>query len=335
MKNDKSLTIKKFFLRYSIICLLFFIVIILCFVDTSLVSFRNIRNIFSDATPVFLFSMGMALCLFLGNVNLSAGSTASLAGIIAGSLVQRLDTAGRIFPVLPVFPAYIVIPLIVALFYVLGVLCSIFQNKTKITLWFLSLAIASIFTGISFLYISNPETYVTQITGFSNQFLQFGIGYIGANQTYSIPVTLITSIIVIAGTCFFLRYKNIEIITKDVKNQITPEKQQTLFACSMALFALAGMMLTARNGVASPTFGIDNTLDAITICLIAGFSLTGKHGSLWAVFIASIAYIALIYCITFIGLNQYVAYIIKGILLIWAVILEKRIYEKEEKALHE
>ncbi len=336
MKGDISSKLKKFFLQYSIATVLIVIIITLCLIDSTLVSVRNIRNIVSDAAPITLMVIGMAICLYSGFIDLSAGSIATLSGILAGSLVQRVDTAGKVLSFLPTIPAFVVIPLIVALFYALGYFYGLFLYKTKLPSWFITLAVSSIFMGIGYIYLSSPDSSIYQISGFSNQFLQFGIGYIGSGPTHSVPYSIIISVIVLIGLWIYLKHYKLDFktLTTSLEKRNTKANVAKLFACSTALFSLAGIMITARNGIATPSIGFGLTSDAIAICLIASFSLRGKKGKYRSAIIAAFIYTSLVYCITFIGINQYTSLILRGIILICAVLLEKHIEDKE-KALTE
>ncbi len=334
MKGSFSHTAKKFLIKYSIACSLIVVIIVFCLIDTTLVSVRNIRNVVSDVAPILLMSAGMAICLFSGFVDLSAGAIAALSGIIAGSLVQRLDTAGRIFSFLPPLPAFLVIPIVIALFYAFGMFYGFLLQKTKIPSWFFTLAASSVLMGLGYLYVSISEIANMQVTGFTNQFLNFGVGYIGTGPTYSVPFSILTSIIVLTLLWLYLQHNKLDFNHKNAEldKRNTKRNLRKLFACSTALFSLAGILICARDGVATPTIGFGLTSDALVICLIAGFSLQGSKGSFMLTFVAAIIYIAIIYCLTFIGVNPYFSLVIRGIILVSAVLLEKHINntQKEE-----
>ncbi len=333
MTQSVTDTLKKFFIRYSIASVLAIIIVALCLIDSTMVSVRSLRNIISDAAPILLMSSGMALCLFSGYVDLSAGAVAAFSGILAGSFVQRADIAGRIFSLIPAIPAFIVIPVIISVFYAIGMLYGLFISKSKVPSWFFTLALSSVLMGLGYVYVSIPESDILQVSGFTNQFLQFGVGYVGSGPTYSLPFTILTTIIVLILLWTTMRYNKIEfkIQHSALEKRNTTRNLKTMFACSTALFSLAGIMITARNGIATPTIGFGLTSDALAICLIASFSLSGGKGNLKAVIISTFIYTTLLYCITFIGVNQYVSLIIRGIILIAAVSLELHIKNAEKE----
>ncbi len=332
MKNDMTHKIKKFLNHYVIACSLLLIILVLCLVDTTLVSVRNFRNIVSNLAPMLLLSSGMALCLFSGYVDLSAGAIAAFSGLIAGSFVQRPDIAGRIFSFLPAISPFIIIPITIVLFYLLGMLYGTIIHSKKIPSWFFTLAFSSILMGLGYMYVNIPETQINQVSGFSSQFLQFGVGYIGSGPTYSIPFTIIVSVIALTLVWFYLCKSKLELKPhfSHLERRNSKKNVRLIFSFSCALFSLAGIMITARNGVASPTIGFGVTSDALAICLIAGFSLYGSKGNLKAVFISAFIYCTLIYCVTFIGMNEYISLVIRGIILLCAMLLELQVFSRPQ-----
>ncbi len=333
MKEALSLKLKHFLQKYSISCILVLVTIILCLLDTTLLSIRNMRNIISDAAPIFLMATGMALCMYSGFIDLSAGALASFAGIIAGSFVQRSDAAGRIIPFLPPIPAFVVIPLIVALFYSLGRFYVRFLYKNKIPSWFFTLAISSILMGLSYIFVSTSDIGNMQISGFTNQFLQFGVGYIGTGPTYSVPLTILIVIATLTLLMMYLKRHNLQLKnnTVDMQERNTKANLNIIFGCSTALFALAGIMVTARNAAAVPAIGFGLTSEAIAICLMAKFSIKGGTGNIRSIIIVSIVYAALIYCVTYVGVSQYISLVLRGIIIVFSLTLDTRkIHRKEE-----
>ncbi len=332
MKETLTHRFKQFFIQNAIASSLVFIILVVCLFDSTLLSIRNIRNILSDAAPIFLMSSGMALCLYSGYIDLSAGALASFAGIIAGSFVQRNDAAGRVIPFLPPMPAIIIVPLIVALFYVLGTFYGRFVWKRKIPSWFLTLALSSVIMGLGYMIVSSTNIGVSEITGFTNQFVQFGIGYIGSGPTYSLPLTVLIVFCALMGLWAYLRHHKLVFKSKveNLNERNTEANVKILFGCSTALFALAGILVTARNGVAAPTISFGLTSDAIAICLMAKFSLQGGKGKLRTTFITTLIYIALIYCLSYVGLSEYSSLVIRGIILICAILLELHIENKSK-----
>ena len=322
MNGDFTQKLKVFFIQYSIVCAMFVAVVVFCFIDPTLISVRNIRNIFSDLAPLVIASIGVALCFFTGHMDITSGVLASFAGLIAGSFMQRMDLTARFFS-FGAASAFIIIPLIVILFSLFGALYAFIVAKTKIHIRIFSLASIVLLLGVSHVYASYYNFDTLEIAGFTDQFLSFGAGYVGSSPANSIPFTVITSIIVVIAVFVYFKFLKLDFNKIGMDDSAKSFKNLNLFYMpATALFALAGIMIAARNNVATPTFAINLSTETITICLIAGLSLKNNRGNLIAVIITSFLYAALMYCVKFIGLNSYLTIVIQGLLFMGAVFLD-------------
>ncbi len=332
MKKTISQNFKEFVIKYSIGSILLLFIAIFFIIEPSLFTFRNLRNILSDSAPMLVISSAMAICMYSAYINFSAGTLSALAGILAGIFVQRTDTANRILSFLPTIPALIVVPIIIVLFYFLGRALGYLIDKIKMASWIFTLGISSFFLGLGYIFTTNTENYSAEITGFSNQFTQIGVGYIGTGPTFSIPFSVIIALIAVIGVRLNLRYNHSEICPKIKRSEkeISKKSLMHMFGISTALFSLGGILLAARSGSASPQLGFGITFDALAICFIGGFSLNGSKGSFRGIFLGSFLYVAMVYSSAYIGISQYLPHILRAIIIIAAVILEDNIRSKHE-----
>ncbi len=332
MKGSILLKIKDFFIQYSIVCVLFVSVVVFCFIDPTLVSVRNVRNVFSNLAPLMLACIGVAFCFFSGHMDITSGVISSLAGLITASFVQRVDLAERFFSFAPV-SVFLIIPAVVILFSLFGFLYAIVIIKTKIHVRIFTLASIVLLLGISYVYASSYNFDTLEIAEFSEQFVGFGIGYVGKNPAYSVPYTVIFSIVIAILAYVYLKVLKIPLINEN--NSKSLKDYILLYVPATALFALAGIMIVARNDSATPISSINFSTEAITICLVAGFSLNGRKGHLLSVIITALFYVAFMYCIKFLGWNSYLTIVIQGVLCMGALFLDYYISHKKTTSITE
>jgi len=100
-----------------------------------------------------------------------------------------------------------------------------------------------------------------------------------------------------------------------------PVKVRTLsvFAVMGGLSALAGVVLTARVGSASPDAGQLLELDAIAACVIGGTSLMGGKGNVFGAILGALMIESLNNGMSLANMEPYWQYIIKGLVLVGAV----------------
>ena len=324
--------IKDILTEYSIVFVMFFAVIIFCFIDPTLVSARNIRNVFSDLAPLLLASIGVAMCFFTGHMDITSGVVAGFAGLIAGALAQRADLTERMYGFGPLSPVLIIL-LVMILFSLIGLLYAVVMAKTTLHARVFTVAFSILLLGLSNMYASTYNFDSLEIAGFSDGFLKFGVGYVGSNPVASIPYTVICMTVMLIAVFIYLKVLNIHIISVHIEDESKNlNKYILLYMPATAFFALAGIMLAARTNSATPTSAIHLSIETITICLIAGFSIKGDRGRLPAVIVAAILYVALMYCIKFLGLNSYSKMVVQGILSIGALLLDYYISNKKETA---
>ena len=88
------------------------------------------------------------------------------------------------------------------------------------------------------------------------------------------------------------------------------------------LYALAGIVLVARVNGAVPDAALGLELDVITACIIGGTSLFGGSGTIQGAILGSLLLTSLNNGMDLIGFSTYLQWIIKGLVLLLAVLLD-------------
>lgn len=111
----------------------------------------------------------------------------------------------------------------------------------------------------------------------------------------------------------------------------------SVFWVTMGVFIMAGILYGfgsffegVRVGTAKFDTGTGYETDAIAACVVGGISFTGGVGKIKGAVIGAIIFTALTYALTFLGLNPYYQYVIKGIIIIAAVSLDCLKYLKKK-----
>ncbi len=92
-----------------------------------------------------------------------------------------------------------------------------------------------------------------------------------------------------------------------------------IFVMSSGLAAIAGIILTARLNASTPAAGNAKELDAIASCVIGGTSMTGGIGTIPGVIVGALVMASLDNGMSLINLESYSQYIVKGLVLTFAV----------------
>ena len=86
----------------------------------------------------------------------------------------------------------------------------------------------------------------------------------------------------------------------------------------------------ARIASANANTGLNYECDAIAACVIGGVSLSGGVGSVGGIVIGVLMFTVINYGLAFIGVNMYWQYIVKGLIILLAVIIDMRKYAKRK-----
>ena len=103
-----------------------------------------------------------------------------------------------------------------------------------------------------------------------------------------------------------------------------------VYALSGVFYALGGMLEAGRIGSATNNLGNMYELDAIAACVVGGVSFSGGVGTVPGVVIGVIIFTVINYGLTYIGVNPYWQFIIKGFIIIAAVALDTMKHSKKK-----
>jgi flagellar basal-body rod protein FlgB len=103
-----------------------------------------------------------------------------------------------------------------------------------------------------------------------------------------------------------------------------------IYALSGVFYAFGGMLEAGRIGSATNNLGFMYELDAIAACVVGGVSFSGGVGTVLGVVTGVIIFTVINYGLTYIGVNPYWQYIIKGGIIIFAVALDSLKYARKK-----
>src|SRR5690606_21595896 len=104
-----------------------------------------------------------------------------------------------------------------------------------------------------------------------------------------------------------------------------------IYAIAGLLSALAGIVVAARGLTAQAGMGTMYELDAIAMAVIGGVSLTGGRGSILGTMIGMVIFGVIISGFTFLRLDAYYQEMIKGVIIVAAVVADVYRQKKRKK----
>lgn len=297
---------------YVIFLILF---IVCCLISDKFFSYLNLRNILLQQAGPILVSVGMLMVILTGGIDLSVGSVMAVGSSLTAVLMANHGVS---------WPLAIVISL--AAGALMGTFTGALVAYLKFQGFVASLAVMTIARGIAF-----TLTNATPIN------LENGTLNVLTSKEYGYPIIFIMLAIVVLFVIIqqFTAYGRIVIATgsnvEAVKLSGILAKRYILsvYVLSATLSTLAGIFVAARSNVGNATVGEGQELDAIAACVIGGASLAGGKGSIMRTVIGALTLALIGNIMNLLAIPAYPQRIIKGLIIIAAVLLQVVTNKKE------
>lgn len=333
-REERREQIRDFLLNYSLYIVLGILILIIIILEPSFLSLGNLSNILSQASTRAIMALGVAGLIVLQGTDLSAGRILGLSAVVGASLLQDIDFPSRMYADLPLLP--LIIPLLVSLAIggVFGLLNGFGVAVLKVHAFIITLGTQLIVYGISLIYIDRPplgaqpigtlDRRYTDIVRGSFQIGPFELPYL---VIYASVISVIMWVIwnkTRLGKNMFAIGGNME--AAEVSGVKVVKNIMMVFLISGILYGLSGFLEAARIGSVTSNTGLNYDLDAISASVIGGVSFSGGVGTIPGVLIGVLILQVINYGLTFVGVNPYLQYIIRGMIIIIAVSLDVRKY---------
>ena len=297
------------------------LVIVLAIISPTFRTFDNITDIARAAVFLAIGAFAMTFVILLGDIDLSIGAVASLAGVVAAlQLSQGASVAQAVLAAV-----------LTGLF--MGLLNGLFIVYGKVASFIVTLATFYVAQGLS-LSLTGGQT----ITFSNAQFQQiFALGAIAGIPT---PVALV--IVVFIVLWWLLNRTTFGQDVYAVGGNRTSARMLGLpvnrtriitFALAGALMGVAALGLIARIGNARSDGGIGLEFDAIAAVVIGGTSFGGGRGSLSRTVVGVLFISVINNGLALMNVNFNVQQVVKGVIVIVAVIVDQWARRRAERQL--
>ena len=321
MQNKE--TIKQFLGKYGIYMVLLAMIIAMSFLSPVFLSQSNLLNIVRQVSVIGTISLGVTLVIISKGIDLSSGSTLALAAVMAASVGQAGDWAAKMYPALP--EMNVIVPIIVALLVgtAVGAVNGLLIAKTGIPAFIATLGTYVSVRGLALLYSDGRP--VSTLTS-SYQFI--GQGYV-----FGIPVPVILFLALAFLSWVILNHtkfgKNIyaiggNIVAAEVSGVNVQRNLVAIYMYAGMLAGVAGLILSARLNTGQPGMGVAYELDAIAATTIGGTSHAGGIGTIQGAVVGALILGVLNNGLNLLGVSAYWQQIIKGLIIVVAVVIDMR-----------
>jgi inositol transport system permease protein len=295
--------------KYGIFLIAILLFAVSAFLNPNFTKPQNLINIIKQITPFTIIAMVETMLIVSGQIDLSAGAVAALAGCIsAGTLVSTQNLFISVVAALAVGALSS---------YICGILVTVFRLPAFIA----TLAVMNVARGLVIIYTGGAT-----ISGLSRLFWLSQGRFLGffPNMILVTVLLLIIIQVVMKNTRFGLYMYAVGGNTKaaitagiNVKRQI-----RLTYLLGGLLVGIAGIMLNARMMAGHPNVGPGYEFDAITATVVGGTSFSGGFGSMYCVALGGIIIGIINNLMILMRVDTSWQMVVKGVLIALAVALD-------------
>ncbi len=306
-----KLDIKRMIRDYGLVIALVIICAGLTFMSDSFLSVNNLLNVLRQISINGLLAIGVTFVILAGGIDLSVGSILAFSGVVSASLAA----GGQ--------PPYVAVIAGIVVGALLGAMNGFVISKAKVSPFIVTLGMMSVARGLTLVYSDGRP-----IPG-----LSAGFKFIGGGKILGIPVPVIILLAMLAIFYVILYKTNVGRHIYAVGGNENASRLSGLninrikiivYSISGLMAGLAGVVLTSRVTSGLPQAGLSYELDAIAAVVIGGTSLAGGRGSLFGTFLGVLLIGVINNGLDLMNVSSYYQLIVKGSLIVLAVMLDKK-----------
>lgn len=279
----------------------------------------NFLNILKQNSHYGILAAGVCFAILLGGIDISLGSVLAFSGAVAALIVSQ----GQ--------PVVLAILAAIAIGAAAGLMNGVFIARFNLQPMIVTLATMSIFRGATLVLTNGKSFPLGKLPG-SLAFKEIGQGSVGF-----LPVPVIILILVYAIVYYILNKtafgRHVYAIggNEDAARlsgiNVPRTKIMAHLLCGL-MAGVAGIMVTARVASATPTAGNGYEMDAIAAAVIGGISLRGGEGQVLFTIVGAIIIGMLNNILNLMNVSSYYQTIIKGVVILIAVLLDAKSKDK-------
>jgi inositol transport system permease protein len=314
------------FNKYGIIFILILIAILMSIATGGMfLKPVNLMNVIRQISFIGLIGVGVTVIIITTGIDLSSGSVLALASVAAASFAHPVkDAAGQYIDAIGQYP--LIVPIVIGL--AVATLCGVINGMIiaffELPPFIVTLGMMTAARGAAFLVTDGKP-----IGDFSDSFNFLGAGFfLGIPMPiWLLVIMTIFSYIILNNTklgrhIYALGGNEQAAIISGVNVRMI---KIVVYGYASMLAGLAGISLSARIESGQPSAGVGFELDAIAAAVIGGTSQsTGGIGTVQGTIVGALIIGVINNGMTLMGVNSYWQQIVKAIIIVGAVLLDKR-----------
>lgn len=301
------------FIGYMVLCIVF------AFASPVFFTVNNFMNIGIYSAIMGVTASGMTLAFISGGFDISVGAIMALSGMATASLLPATGS-----PLLAILIG-------VLMGAVCGVVNGILVTKAKINPLIATLSMMNVYRGISYLYTDGMSVAIANPT----------FRFIGSGRIGPVPILIIIMLVFFVVMFLLCRYtafgRSIYAVGGNARASFLSGinvngVRLTIWIIIGLTSGVSGVMQAAQTGVGLPSAGEGMEMDIIAACVLGGCSVNGGKGSVWGTLVGVLILSTLSNGMTLLNIQSFWQMIVKGVVLVFAVLLDVLREKSQESA---
>ena len=313
LSSDYRRTSLQFVSDHGITLILLLMIVAMAFLSPVFLKFNNLMNVIRQVSVIAIVGIGVTIVIITKGIDLASGSVIALVSVVSASLAHPEQQLSIVVPV--------AVGLATGAFS--GSISGILVALGKIPAFIATLGMMIAARGCALIYSEGRP-----ISNFTDSFDFIGRGYLFGIPfpIYVMGLTAVFIHVLLTHTRFG---KYVYAIGGNEQAAIVSGINVSrclilAYTAAGALSGLAGILLTSRISVGQPTAGLGYELDAIAAAVIGGTSLSGGIGRIYGTVVGALIIGVLNNGLDLLHVNPYWQQLVKGVLIVGAVLLDKR-----------
>lgn len=310
----------KLFRKYGVFVIMIALIVVFTIINPVFFSVKNAINLSKQIAILGILSVGMTIVLLTGGLDLSMGSVVSMLCVTVSMYVTKLGISAPVAMLMGILSATFV-----------GFINGVCIAKIKVPPLIMTLGMQIFLSGFTYTLCGGLPVY--GIPASLKVLAQtYVLGGIPLSALIMVVVLLIGAFLL--SKTYFGRYLYAVGSNEEATalSGINADRIRILaYALCGAIVGVAGIVMLARVGSGQPSAGEGYETDVLAACVLGGVSLNGGKGSVGKAFMGILTIGILTNGMSIAGMGDFQQRMIKGLVLIFAVILDSLQYVKVRK----
>ena len=319
MNNERKKKLINQINIYRSVLILIVICIFASILSSSFLSVSNLFNVVKQITVAGIVGCGMTFVILTGGIDLSVGSIVGLAGAIAAGILVSTENV------------FLAILAALGIGIVCGAINGFFVAQCEIPPFIATLGMMTLLRGCVLVYTKGAPIAI-KVDAYK---------FIGKGTILGIPVPVLLLIVLYLIAHYILTQtgfgRSIYALGGNkeaarLSGIRVKYSEWMVYIFNGLMSGIAAIVLTARLGSAQSTSGEGIEMDAIAAVILGGTSLSGGTGFVLPTVIGAMIMGIIDNILTLMNVNPHATNIVKGAVVLLAVLVDKKVKDLSAKA---